>query len=361
MSEDLPDGLDPEFVERFLTSRSAPAMQTQFPRIVLNALEPIQKFASLDSIEEIFLNTPCQIIIKRRDGKKQFHEAPWADHSWFEHVCRLMANLSKQKWTLDGMPILYAGLPGDNRFTAIGGENVRYYPDDQYGMCFALRIHTKSKIRTIEDFRGTGNEVAISVEHKRYADDQIEDIALAAQNGESVILSGPTGTGKTTVLNDLLERIPRNKRLISVEDSVREISFPNHPDHVHLVASRTGGTGVSEMRHFVDAVKRMTPDCLMPGEVSTANVEMIFNLLMSGHSNMMSTIHAPSPEGAIITFWQNLMFVKPGLTFDIVRDVLSKYIGRIVQIERSSDHVRFISRSEIPELINWSEKQIKNT
>ena len=333
---------------------------TMSNELLLNALNPLKVYYENKDVEEIAINRPEEICIKYIGKNWATQPAPEVSVRGIFSLCRMLANVTDQDFDVNQLPILSATLPGGHRFQAIIGPNVRYDMGDTHGIALCIRRFNADKKFLLDDFKLTKEikreelNAHRGLDKHRYSDYVYEDLISAISNGEAVLISGATSTGKTTFLNALVEFIPRDRRIITVEDT-REVVVP-HDNRVHLVVSRTSGTNKVSYSHVLDSVVRMTPDIIICGEVSVTNSKSIYRLMTTGHSNFMATIHAESPEMALRAFWQNLTQENPNLDAEAVIEILSRSFGRIVQIDRSSGQ-RVISAVDAPNII---EKTIRS-
>ncbi|MFN5588498.1 MAG: ATPase, T2SS/T4P/T4SS family [Holosporales bacterium] len=323
--------------------------------LLLRALEPIENYYSSSAVEEIAINRPGEIMIKKH-GKSGWETVTAEELNLrsLHALCRMLANVTEQSFDLNDLPILAATLPQGHRFQAVLGTNVRYEMGDTNGVAICIRRFDLNKKFSLDDFdlrpqqKAKEDLVHRGVEKKRYSDFPYEDLVSAVQHGEAVLISGATSTGKTTFLNALIDFIPRDRRIVTVEDT-REVVVP-HPNRVHFVVSRTAGANKIGYTHILDTVVRMTPDVIVCGEVSVTNAKSIYRLMTTGHSNFMATIHADSPEMALRAFWQNLTQTDPELDAEAAVEILARSFGRIVQIDRSSGK-RIITAVDAPNLV----------
>ncbi len=326
------------------------------------AIRPLAAYYSNPGLEEIAINRPGEVWLKHAGGgdkKLNSHsgweavDAPEITYNYLEDLCVQLSNVTKQKFDPEMSPVLYADLPEGHRFTSILGRNVQYDNFDDKGVAIAIRLYSPDRVIGLEKFGLTEESADLEVaddhsgQRKRYSESPLEDLVGAVQNGEAVLISGATATGKTTFLNNLISRIEEDRRVVTVED-VRELRVP-HKNRVHLVASRTNSSTDVDDRALLDIVVRMTPDVLICGEIGMKNAAGIYRLMTTGHSNFMCTIHAHSPELAIRAFWQNLSQSMPGLDPKSVMDVISAGFGRIVQIERQGRN-RVVTAIDMPKL-----------
>ena len=327
--------------------------------LLLQALKTLSVYYERPGIEEVAVNRPHEIWIKSGDGW-QSEDAPEVSYKYILSLCRLLANVTEQDFDKDKIPILAATLPGGHRFQAVIGPNVRYEIADTHGMAICVRCFKKEKKFNLADYMlRPGEELAElpekSVKRKKYAETPFEDLIGAVEHGEAVLISGATSTGKTTFLNALVEYIPPNRRIVTVEDT-REVLLP-HVNRVHLIVSRTGSANQVNYSHILDSVVRLTPDAIICGEISVSNVKSIYRLMTTGHSNFFATIHAESPQMAIKAFWQNLTQNDMNLDPKSAVEIISMSFGRIVQIDRSSGQ-RIITGVEVPDMVEQVLKDV---
>jgi len=317
------------------------------------SLKPLKKYYDRQGIEEVAANREGEVWIKTSEGWKAETD-PEITYKYVMSFCRFIANLTEQKFDKDVLPVLAATLPGGHRLQAMIGPNVRYEIDDARGFCFCIRCFNKEKRFGLEDYslqpgRNLSETEKQQMARKRYSDTPYEDLVGAVTNGEAVLISGATATGKTTFLNALVDYIPDSKRIITVED-VREVLLPNHVNRVHLVVSRTDSANKVDYTQVLDSVVRLTPDAIICGEISVVNSASIYRLMTTGHANFFATIHADSPEMALRAFWQNLVQSGVKLDAQAAIEIISSSFGRVVQIDRSSGQ-RIVTGVELPSMI----------
>jgi type IV secretion system protein VirB11 len=267
--------------------------------------------------EEIAINQPGEVWIKRRraaPGESLWFtdQNPNLTFEYLELVCRALANANNQKFG-DGegkTPVVYTQLPGGHRFTAGMFKNFIYdIPRPRGGVCMAIRQAPRDD--NVIDFAHYGLVEGVRVEaakkFKEMADESTDDLSKlrdAINKGSHLVVSGATGTGKTTLLNKILTELDPKLRLMTIEDT-RELAVP-HPNRVHIVLSRTEQVNKFDDGAAINLVTRMTPDIIICGEVSTGNAKTIWELTGSGHGSMMTTIHAEDPESALATFCKRI-------------------------------------------------------
>ncbi|HXP97083.1 MAG TPA: ATPase, T2SS/T4P/T4SS family [Telmatospirillum sp.] len=303
-------------------------------------------------VEELAMNRPGEVWVKAVGcGWKARLDAALTE-DYVVSLCQQMANVSGQLFHRRRMPLLYATLPEGHRFTALVGPNVRYDMGDVQGIALNVRVFNPGRKITLDRYGLTKNstltEAPLAHGQRRYDESPLEDLLAAVRGREAILISGATSTGKTTFLNAIVDYLPAESRVLTVEDA-REVIVP-HPNRVHLVVSRTETTNGVDVMRVVDAVVRMTPDVIICGEIGISNAPGVFRLMTTGHTNFMATIHANSPEAALRAFYQNLAQTNPGIDANAAIDIIGSAFGRIVQIDRLGTR-RVVTAIEIPRMV----------
>ncbi|MBZ0334195.1 CpaF family protein [Marinobacter sp. AL4B] len=163
------------------------------------------------------------------------------------------------------------------------------------------------------------------------------------QGRRNLLVSGGTGTGKTTILNLLSQFIPKDERLVTIEDSA-ELQL-NHPHIVRLETrpANAEGTGRISARELVINALRMRPDRVIVGEVRAGEIIELMQAMNTGHEGSMSTIHANSSKDAMIRI-ETLLAVNG---YDAGEQAIGRLIGSsldvLVQLKRLSNGRRIVS------------------
>ncbi|MCL2369257.1 MAG: CpaF/VirB11 family protein, partial [Alphaproteobacteria bacterium] len=210
-----------------------------------------------------------------------------------------------------GMPVVYATLPGQHRFTGIAGPNVMYDDMDVTGgVALNIRGHFVGKDAFNRYHLKEGQPLLkIKSRKKKKPDDPYERLMSAINDGSPILISGATSTGKTTFLNHILTLIDQNSRVITVEDA-REVHVPQK-NRVHFILSRTEQNNQMNYARLLDLVVRMTPDVIIGGEISTDNASTMWEMMGTGHDHFYTTIHAESAEAAYAAFADRILHTQP--------------------------------------------------
>lgn len=200
-------------------------------------------------------------------------------------------------------------------------------------------------IRRYDKYLGNLKEACEAFSIEPVWEDFFEKVILGRKN---FIISGGTGTGKTTLMNSFLNEIPDNERLVTIEDT-RELNF-SHPNLVHLESKVSmGGLNTFDL---VKNALRMRPDRIIVGEVRGGEIFDLFQAMNTGHDGSMSTIHANSTRECLMRM-ENLFYF--GGVADIpliaIRYQMVSALSLIIQLKRTKDGKRVVSQvSELTQM-----------
>jgi type IV secretion system protein VirB11 len=266
-------------------------------------LAPFADMLARRDITDIYVNRPGELWIETSDGKVERRDAPELDTATLARLARQIASLSSQGINREH-PLLSATLPDGARIQVIAP------PATRGALALAIRKHVASDL-SLDDyvaqdaFAGTrtGDRPARSAIDAELADrlasgDVAGTLAAAVHARRNILVSGGTSTGKTTFLNALIREIPREERLILIEDTPELLI--RHDNAVGLLAARSAlGEAEVTADDLVSASLRMRPDRIILGELRGAEAYAFLRAVNTGHPGSMTTIHADSTEGAI--------------------------------------------------------------
>ena len=317
-------------------------MATDAFQVLKSVLRYLSYWYEQDNVEEVAINRPDEIWLRLR-GRRAY---PWAcqqdknlSRTYLMDLMHIIANTFELPFDPEtGSPAVYATLPGDHRFTGIAGKNVMYDNEDLTGgIAMCVRVHSDDVKFGLGDYglkSGERLQKLNKLKEVENPEDPYERLILSIKRGDHILVSGATATGKTTFLNNLLTILDSHKRVITIEDT-RELIVP-HPNHVHLVLSRTEQTNTMTYPKLIDLVVRFTPDAIIGGEISTANAGALWELMGSGHDNCFATIHAENSEAAYKAFTDRILHCYP--TIDREKTIAEMHDKlRVVQINRQGN------------------------
>jgi pilus assembly protein CpaF len=283
----------------------------------LGVLEPL---LADETITEIMVNGPAEVWIER-DGKLERVKTRFADEAQlYQTIDRIVSAVNRR--VDESSPMVDARLPGGERV------NVIIPPLALNGPSITIRRFPRTF--SMDELVDLGT-----------LDESIRSLLGACVRGKfNLIVSGGTGTGKTTLLNALSAFIPESERIITIEDSAElQLQQP----HVISLESRppnVEGKGQVAIRDLVRNSLRMRPDRILVGEVRGAETLDMLQAMNTGHEGSVATVHANSTEDAIMRLETLASMTDLTIPFEALRDQVNSAIDVIVQLERNIDGSR---------------------
>lgn len=341
---DLPDDTAPP---------EAPPVESNSRQILRRLFQPIYDWLLDPAIEEVQINRPGEIIQRLREPTAAGsiyapHKDERLSHPYLTMLAHAVANSQGlRNFGPDGTPVVYGTLPGGHRFVAGIGPNIQYHEseiDDLGSIAMVIRQFQPTSGVDLEHYgvvsgKPLPRRLRDMLAPDRDPQDAHGKILSALARGDHILISGATGTGKTTMLRAFARRLDPNLRVVTIEDT-RELVIPQH-NRVHIVMARSGSSNQLDYRKVVDLVVRMTPDVICAGEISTTNAATIWELMRSGHGHFMTTIHAESAREAISTFITRIGHERPEEIHDhgAVLEEMQQRL-RVIQITRDGNRRR---------------------
>jgi type IV secretion system protein VirB11 len=266
-------------------------------------LAPFEPVLDRDDVTDIYVNRPGELWVETTTGTIERHDAPALTTPTLARLARQIASLSSQGINREH-PLLSATLPDGARIQVIAPPATREH------LAIAIRKHVSSDL-SLDDYVAsgafadtqTGKSVERSRAHCELADqlaagDIASMLATAVKTRRNILVSGGTSTGKTTFLNALLREIPKDERLILIEDTPELLI--RHDNAVGLLAARSAlGEAAVTADDLVSASLRMRPDRIILGELRGSEAYAFLRAVNTGHPGSMTTIHADSTAGAV--------------------------------------------------------------
>ncbi len=312
--------------------------------LTLRTLRPL--LASPD-VTELCINTPGEAFLETDRGWRR-EALPFADFDWCMRLAKLVANSTHQR--IDAAsPLLSASLPSGERVQIV-------IPPATTPGCVAVTIRRPSdSVWSVDDLakRGIFRKTRWAI---READDPERELSLSLQAGDyvqfmrlavtsrkNILVSGPTGSGKTTWTKALIREIPVHERLVTIEDA-RELVLDRHPNHVRLFYSKDD-QGVARVtpKQLLESCSRMKPDRILLAELRAEEAFEYLRAVNSGHPGSITSVHAASAE---LAFEQLVLLVKqnPGgrdLARSDIKSLLYLLIDIVIQFGVDG-HARYI-------------------
>jgi len=298
-------------------------------------------------VTELCINRPGEAFLETRAGWERT-ALEFADFDWCLRLSKLVANFSNQRID-EQAPLLSAALPSGERIQIV-------IPPATGTNCVAVAIRRPSaELWSLEDlaqrgiFRSTRRatesldqvEVELlgllkSAEYERF-------MRLAVRSRRNILVSGPTGSGKTTWTKALIREIPEDERLITIEDA-RELVLDRHPNHVRLFYSKDDqGRARVTPKQLLECCLRMKPDRVLLAELRSEEAFDYLRTVNSGHPGSITSVHAASAE---LAFEQLVLLVKQSragaeLARRDIKSLLYMLIDIVIQFG-VEHHERFI-------------------
>lgn len=302
-----------------------------------NFLAPLAPWLARADVTDIYVNRPGEIWIESLGGGIEHHEDPALTEQLLARLARQIAAHGSQGISR-AAPLLAASLPDGSRVQIVAP------PATRGGHVLAIRRHVKAEF-SLADWRDSGafeglaeGDTALDRErswHTLGGKDAPAILAEAVRTRRNIIVSGGTSSGKTTFLNALLAEIPRDERLLTIEDT-EELRI-EHPNAVGLIAAR-GRLAEADVNaeDLLIAALRMRPDRIILGELRGSEAFTFLRAVNTGHPGSMTTIHADTPQRAIEQLALLVLQTGSRLSRDDVRHYVRESIDVFVQLERRS-------------------------
>lgn len=283
---------------------------------------PLDGLLSEPGITDILVNGPNEVFVDRGSGLERVLVRTGDEPAVRRLATRLAATAGRR--LDDATPFVDVRLADGTRFHAV------LSPVAAPGTCLSLRVPSR-KVLGLDDLVAAGS---ISPEGALV----LRDLLTARM---AFLISGGTGTGKTTLLNSLLSLVNPAERLVLVEDS-SELR-PDHPHVIRLEARppNVEGTGEITMRDLVRQALRMRPDRLVVGEVRGAEVVDLLSALNTGHEGGCGTVHANS--AADVPARLEALGALAGLNREALHSQLSSALHAVIHLVRAPNGLRRVA------------------
>lgn len=263
------------------------------------------------NVTEVVVNRPGEAWTEGPSGWER-HDAPGLTFEHLSQIARLCASSSQQKID-ETTPLVSCALPTGERVQLV-------IPPATTQGCVSLTIRKPSLLRmSLEQYEASGAFDVVALGHQQnvaleskltscLTEKRIgEFLRLAVQNKQNIVVSGATGSGKTTLTKTLIDLIPSHERLVTIEDA-SELDLPNHPNHVRLFYSKDGqGVSKATPKQLLESCLRMKPDRILLAELRSDEAFYYIRNVNSGHPGSITSVHATSPE---LAFEQLMLLVK---------------------------------------------------
>ncbi|MBC7286959.1 MAG: CpaF family protein [Armatimonadetes bacterium] len=315
--------------------RLSSRMRVEVARLVaaeLRGYGPLDPLLEDTSISEIMVNGPGAVYVERNGKIEKTDVVFWDDAHVVRIVDRILSPLGRR--VDEACPMADARLPDGSRV------NVVIPPIALAGPCVTIRKFSREPF-TVDDLIGFGT---LTEEMAQF----LRACVVAKLN---ILVSGGTGSGKTTTLNVLSSFIPNDERIVTIEDAA-ELRLQQ--EHVVALESRPPnieGRGEITIRQLVRNALRMRPDRIVVGEVRGGEALDMLQAMNTGHEGSLSTLHANSPRDALSRIETMVLMAGTELPSRAIREQIASALDLIIHQSRLRDGSRkIVSITEVQRL-----------
>jgi pilus assembly protein CpaF len=314
--------------ERLLVSESPWSAASNLAEVVhrVIGLGPIQKLFDDYDVSDVLVNGYDDIWVDRGSGLEKVGESFDSDDDVVAAIERVIAPLGLR---IDrSSPMIDARLTDGSRLHAV------LPPAAVDGPLMAIRRFTQ-RVATLDDLVAAGTATRA----------EIDVLVEAVKDRKTLVVSGGTGAGKTTLLNLLAGAIAPGERVVTIEDAA-ELSLPGHVVRLEARPPNAEGAGAITIRSLLRSALRLRPDRIIVGEVRGPEALDLISALNTGHRGSLTTVHANSPEEALLRI-ETLALTSGETSERAVTRQLHAAVDLVVQIERSNGVRRIAEISEV--------------
>jgi Flp pilus assembly protein, ATPase CpaF len=286
-------------------------------------LGPLEDLLADPNVSEIMVNGYRKIFLEK-SGKVQLSPVTFTSNDHLRRIIeRIVTPLGRQ--INDSTPYVDARLKDGSRVNAV-----------------IEPLAIDGPALTIRKFKKGGITPEKYIEYGSVTKNMIEFLRLCVENGMNVVISGGTGSGKTSLLNMFSSFIPSNERVITVEDAAELQLQQEHVVRLETRPPSMEGSNAVTIRDLIKNALRMRPDRIIVGECRDGAALDMLQAMNTGHDGSMTTTHANSPRECLARLETLCMMSGMELPMRAIREQISGAVNLIVQISRLSDGSRKI-------------------
>jgi pilus assembly protein CpaF len=303
-------------------------------------LLPVAAFLDDPNVSEIMINGPKEVYIEQ-EGIVEKTDVTFDDEELLHAAARNIAQYTNKR--VDTLTARFdSRLPDGSRIHVVMPRCSRK------GLCIAIRKFSKTSF-TLEGLTERG---ALSPQAKEY-------IELVVGLEKNLIVSGGTGTGKTSFLNAVSGKIPSSERILVIEDSSELQLQQPHVLPFETAAADRHGQGAVTIRDLFHSALRMRPDRIIIGECRGGEALDLIQAMTSGHGGSMSTLHANTPKDALHRLETMALMSGVEMPLTALRAQVASAVDLVVQLNRMSDGRRMVTEiSEVGTLTTEWQYQV---
>jgi pilus assembly protein CpaF len=318
-------------LERVLDESATPLSLAERERIAeeisidILGYGPIQRYLEDDEVSEIMVNGTDPIFVERA-GRIHKTGARFSSEAHLRQVIeRIVAKVGRR--VDESSPMVDARLPDGSRVNAI-----------------VPPLSVDGPALTIRKFAADPFRVEHLIEFGTLTPAMASLLQVCVQGKLNLLITGGTGTGKTTLLNVISSFVPAHERIVTIEDAVELQLLQDHVVRLESRPPNVEGRGGVTIRDLVRNALRMRPDRIIVGEVRGPEALDMMQAMNTGHEGSMSTVHANTPRDALSRL--ETMVLMSGLEIPVtaIREYIASALSVIVHLGRLSDGTRRVTR-----------------
>lgn len=319
-----------DYCQRVLDENPFAIPQGEKPRLIADirdevlGLGPIEALRKDDAITEIMVNGPRQVFVERM-GKLELTDAKFHDTAHLMNIIeRILTPLGRR--VDESSPLVDARLEDGSRV------NIIIPPLSLIGPCLTIRKFSKTPL-SVDNLISFGT-----------MDEKMATFLRACVKARiNILVSGGTGSGKTTTLNVISSFIPDGERIVTIEDAAELRLQQQHVVTLEARPANLEGKGAITIRDLVRNALRMRPDRIIVGEVRTGEALDMLQAMNTGHDGSLTTAHANSPRDVLSRLETMVMMSGLELPERAIREQISSAIDLIIHQARLRDGSRKIT------------------
>ena len=316
-------------VLEFLRAEATPLSQREREEIVeqivyeVTGLGPIEPLFRDPTISDILVNGPREIYVERAGRLSRVAAAFRNDAHLLAVIDRIVSRVGRR--VDEASPMVDARLPDGSRVNAI--------------------IPPLALDGPVLSIRRFGTDLAVNqlVANGTLTEEMMQLFASCVRARLNILISGGTGSGKTTMLNAMSTFIPAHERVITIEDAAELQLQQDHVVRLETRPPNSEGHGEVVARDLVKNALRMRPDRIIIGEVRSGEALDMLQAMNTGHEGSLTTIHANSPRDAISRLETMILMAGTNLPARAMREQICSAMDLIIQLTRLTDGTRRVT------------------
>ena len=301
-------------------------------------LGPIETFLTDPTVTEVMVNGADAIFIER-DGKLHLTDARFVTaHHVRQVIDRIVAAVGRR--IDESSPLVDARLPDGSRVNAV-----------------IPPLAVDGPMLTIRKFAETGLSASDLVRAGSLSAEAVGFLERCVEGRRNILISGGTGTGKTTLLNVVSSFIPEGERIVTIEDSVELRLRQRHVVRLEARPANVEGRGQISIRDLVRNSLRMRPDRIVVGEVRGGEAIDMLQAMNTGHEGSLSTLHANTTRDAVSRLETMILMAGLDLPARSIREQIASALDLIVHLTRMPDGTRLVT--EIAEVVGMEGDSVR--